>query len=107
MFDSKLQWRSQLNYICKKVSYYLYLLSSHRKSLTFDILKMLSESLVLSHFDYALPVWGPTLQMCQVSHLQQLQNRAVQVTKSLEKYDCVSSHRHNLSWLPVSHQIKL
>ena len=97
MFDSKLQWRSQLNYICKKVSYYLYLLSSHRKSLTFDILKMLSESLVLSHFDYALPVWGPPLQKRQVSRLQQLQNRAVRVTKSLGKYDRVSSHCHNLN----------
>ena len=107
VFDSKLQLRSQINYICKKVSYYLYLLSSHRKSLTFDILKMLSESLVLSHFDYALLVWGPPLQKCQVSRLQQLQNRAVRVTKSLRKYDRVSSHRHNLNWLPVSHQIKL
>ena len=68
---------------------------------------MLSESLVLSHFDYALPVWGPPLQKCQVSRLQQLQNRAVWVTKSLRKYDRVSSHCHNLNWLPVSHQIKL
>ena len=79
MFDSKLQWGSYINYICKKASYYLYLLSSHRKSLTFDILKMLAESLILSRFDYALPVWGPPLQQCQVSRLQHLQNRAVRV----------------------------
>ena len=35
------------------------MLSLHRKSLTFDVLKMLSESLILSGIDFALPVWGP------------------------------------------------
>ena len=65
------------------------------------------ESLILSRFDYALPVWGPPLQQCQVSCLQHLQNRAVRVTKSLRKYNHVSVHRNNLNWLPISHQIKL
>ena len=68
---------------------------------------MLLESLILSHFNYALLVWGPPLQQCQVSRLQRLQNRAVRVTKSLRKYDHISSHYHSLNWLPVSHQIKL
>ena len=107
LFDTKLQWRSHLNYICNKASYYLYLLSLHRKSLTFDILKMLVESLIFTRFDYAIPVWGPPLQQCQVSHLQHLQNRAVRVTKSLQKYDHISAHRNNLNWLPISHQIRL
>ena len=48
LFDSKLQWGSHLNFICKKASYYLYLLSLHRKYLIFDILKMLVESLILT-----------------------------------------------------------
>ena len=63
---------------------------------------MLTESLILSQFDYALSVWGPPLQRC----LQHLQNRAIRVTKSLRKYDHVSTHRNNLNWLPISHQIK-
>ena len=91
-FDSKLQWGPQVNCICKKASYYLYLLCSHRKSLTHDILKMLTEFLILSRFDYALPVWGPPLQKCQVTGLQHLQNRAIRVTKSLRKYD----HAHTV-----------
>ena len=95
-----------MNYICKKASYYLYLLCSHRKSLTHDILKMLTESLILSRFDYALPVWGPPLQKCQVTRLQRLHNRAIRVTKSLRKYDHISRHRNNLNWLPISYQIK-
>jgi len=60
-FDNKLQWRAQVNNVCKKISYYLYMLSSHQKSLTFDVLKMLNDSLILFRIDYALPVWGLSL----------------------------------------------
>ena len=93
--------------MCKKASHFLYLLSIHRRSLTYDILKMLVESLILSRFDYALPVWGPPLQVSQVSQLQNLQNRAIRVTRSLHKYDHISMHRNALKWLPISCQIKL
>ena len=56
IFDNKLQWGAQLNNVCGKISYYLYMLSLYRKLLMFDVLKMLSESLILSRIDYALPV---------------------------------------------------
>ena len=107
VFDNKLQWGPQVDYICKKASYFLYLLSIHHRSLTYDILKMLTESLILSRFDYALPVWGPPLQVSQVSRLQNIQNRAIRVTRSLRKYDHISTHRNALKWLPISYQIKL
>ena len=68
---------------------------------------MLIESLILTRFDYASPLWGPPLQQCQVFRLQRLQNRAVRVTKSLQKYDHISAHSNNLNWLPISHQIRL
>ena len=105
IFDNKLQWGAQLNNVCRKISYYLYMLSLHRKSLTFDVLKMLSESLILSRIDYALPIWGPPLNSSQVARLQRLQNRAIHVTKCLRKYDHVSLHRLQLNWLPISNQI--
>ena len=76
-------------------------------SLTFDILKMLTKSLVLSRIDYALPVWGPPLNKSQVAHLQRLQNRAICVTRCLRKYDHASSHRLQLNWLPIPDQTKL
>ena len=66
---------------------------------------MLSESLILSKIDYALPVWGPPLNKSQVACLQRLQNRAIRVTKCLRKYDHVSLHCLQLNWLPISHQI--
>jgi len=45
----------------------------------------------------------PSMKKSQVSHLQQ--TRAVQVAKSLQKYDHISTHHGNLNWLPISHQI--
>ena len=93
--------------MCKKASYFLYLLSIHHRSLTYDILKMLAESLILSRFDYALLVWGPPLQVSQVSRLKNLQNRAIRVTRSLCKHDHISMHHNVLKWLPISYQIKL
>ena len=68
---------------------------------------MLTESLILSRFDYALPVWGPPLQVSQVSRPQNIQNRAIWVTRSLRKYNHISMHRNALKWLPISYQIKL
>ena len=42
-------------------------------------------------------MWGPPLRKDQVARLQQLQNHAVHVTKSLHKFDHVSVHHRELS----------
>ena len=98
-FDSQLRWDIHVNHVCKRMSYYLYLISYHRRQLPSQILKMLMDTLVLSQF-YALPVWGPSLGTAAVSRLQRLCNQAVRVTCGLRKYDHVSAARHNLGWLP-------
>ena len=61
MFDSTLSWTQQVSEVCKKMSYYLYFINSHKHCLSTNLLKLLVESLVLSHLYYALPVWGPPL----------------------------------------------
>ena len=77
--DEHLKWNSHVSYLCKKMAYYLYLISRHHKVLPMFILKLLVESLVLSHLNYALPVWGPAFahillawwlnaQSCYTSH---------------------------------------
>jgi len=60
-FDSKLDWSAHISAICKKMSFYLFWINSHRKSLPTEVIKMLIDSLVLSRLMYALPVWGPLL----------------------------------------------
>ena len=67
---------------------------------------MLIDSLILSHINYALPVWGPMLVKSSLQRLQWLLNWGVCITAGLRKYDHISSHRVRLRWLPVESQIE-
>ena len=60
MFDSKLSWESQVSNVCKKMSYYTYLLTCQRHILNDELKRLLVDSLVSSHLTYALCVWGPS-----------------------------------------------
>ena len=99
IFDNHLEWSSHVAAVCKKASFYLFWIASHRKALPSEVLKMLIDSLVLSRFTYALPVWGPMLS--KLNRLQHLHNWGVRITASLRKYDHVSYHRHQLNWLSL------
>ena len=77
--------------------YYLY---QHKHVIKYDLIKTLSESLVLSHLTYFLPVWKPSLSNFSPKQRKYMQNWAVHLCKSLCKYDHISHHYHSLSWLP-------
>ena len=79
----------------------MFWIASHRKALPSEVIKMLIDSLVLSRFTYALPVWGPMLSKFQLNRLQHLHNWGVCITASLRKYDHVSYHRYQLNWLSL------
>jgi len=49
VFDSDLHWSSHVSALCRKIAYYLYLISYHQRNLPVAILKLL----VLSHLHYA------------------------------------------------------
>ena len=83
------------------MSYYLYLLGSHRHVIDYSLMKMLLESPVLSHLSYHVAVWGPSLGSTLLQRLQRMQNRAVRLCCNLRKYDHVSAFCHKLSWLPL------
>ena len=101
IFDECLAWSHHVSKVCKSMSYYLYLLLKHRHVIKEDLWKTLTESLVLSHSLYCLPVWGPSLShYYSLQRLQRMHNRAVRLCKSLHKYDHVSHHYQSLNWLP-------
>ena len=74
IFDKQLRWKSHVSEICKKTSYYLYWINAHYKHMPSAVLKLLVDSLVLSRFGYALPVWGPAISKTSVNRLQRQQN---------------------------------
>ena len=82
--DECLKWNTHVSYLCKRMAYYLYLISCHRKVLPTFILKLLVESLVLSHRNYALPVWGPALAHDLLARLVKMHNRAIRVIGGLK-----------------------
>ena len=61
VIDNDFRWSSHISALCKKMAYYLYLIGCHQRNLPVAVLKLLVESLVLSHLRYAVPVWGPSL----------------------------------------------
>ena len=106
IFDDQLQWLNHVSAICKKISFYLFWINSFRNNLPSSVIKMLIDSLVLSHINYALPAWGPMLVKGSLQWLQRLLNWGVRITAGLRKYDHISSHRSRLRWLPVESQIE-
>jgi len=70
------------------------------------VLKMLVQSLALSHLCYAVPVWGPSLSHDLQSRLEKMFNRAVRVVYGLRKFDHVSALRRKLEWLSVQSLIQ-
>ena len=93
--------------MCRKCSYYLYLIGCSHKHLPVSLLKLLMESLISSHIMYALPVWGPPLLNHQVGCLQLIQNRAVRVVFSLKKFDHVSVPCEQLGWPNILEEIEI
>ena len=60
----------------------------------------------MSHMQYALSVWGPSLSQNQLLRLQQLQNRAVRLVFSLIRNDHISDYYQELHWLKVTQLIQ-
>ena len=57
IFDSTMSWIHHIANVCCKMSYYLRLLRSHQHVIDNSLMKMLLESLVLSHLSYCVIVW--------------------------------------------------
>ena len=93
ILDNYLSWSHHVSYICKKMSYYLYVVGS-------TLMKLLIDSLVFSHVNYSLPVWGPSLHQNHLQRLKRMQNRAVRLCRNLKKFDHITDR--TLSCSPVA-----
>ena len=71
-----------------------------------DVMKLLIESLVLSHLTCAMSVWGSSLKQHLIKRLERLQNRAVHLLFHLHKFDHVTEYYCRVGWLPFSELIK-
>ena len=60
----------------------------------------------MSHMQYALSVWGPSLTQSQLLRLQRFHNRAVRLVFSLNKSNHTSEYYQELRWIRVSQLIQ-
>ena len=88
------------------VTYYLYVINKHRHVLSSDLTKLLIDSLVFSHLNYSLPVWGPSLHQNHLQRLKRMQNRGVRLCRNLKKFDHITEHYRALQWLPLEYLIQ-
>ena len=86
IFDSTMTWSQ----VWCKMSYYLCLLRFHHHFIDYSLIKMLLESLVLSHLSYYVAVWDPSLASSLLQRLQRMQNCTMRLCCGLQKYDHVS-----------------
>ena len=84
-FDQNLSWDHHVSLLCKRMSYYLYVIHCHRNALGFKLLKLLIESLVLAHLNYCLLIRGVLLHTQSLQKLKRMQNKAVPLYRN-----CVS-----------------
>ena len=89
-----------------KMSFYLFWINSHKKSLPSTVSKMLIDSLVLSWLMYALPAWGPMMTKSQTNRLQHLHNWGTRITANLRRSNHVTHHQKKLNWLSISSFVK-
>ena len=86
IFDCSLSWAHHVANMCSKMSYYLYLLGSHRHVIDYSLMKILLESLMLSHPSYCVAVWVPPLEvLCYRLQRTHTQNHAVRLCCNLQK----------------------
>ena len=95
-FDNKLDWSTHVAAICKTMSFFLFWINSHRKTLPTEVIKMLVDAISP---DLCFTSLGSFVVSVNTQGLQRLHNWGVSITASLHKFDHVSEHRANFNWL--------
>ena len=91
IIDEKMSWGSQVEYICKRVSQNIFLLSKLRCYVDTDALKLFFFAHCLSHINYASTVWYNAVDT-YIKRLNSLHKRAIKIIRctpnesTLEKY---------------------
>lgn len=107
LIDSKLKFSDQVNKQIQKAFINLRLMYANRAILNKKLKIMLSESLVLSHFNYCNFVYGPFLDIKDKSRIQKMQNSCCRFIFGLRKYDHISAKIRELNWLNMPNRQKL
>ena len=79
MLDKKLNWKTHLNELAKKLSRSIGLIAKMKPYCSKSVLRSLYFSLFQSHLSYGIAVWGGNITDNQLSRLDVLQNRILKL----------------------------
>ena len=103
-FDSKLNFRTHVNNICKGCYFHIRALRHIQSSLPPDLLKTVACSVVCARLDYCNSLLYGTSKE-NIRKLQYVQNSLARLVSGTRKFDHISPVLASLHWLPVSHRI--
>ena len=94
--DPKLTWKNHITHIRSKIGQALSLIIRSKNYLPKEIKTVLFKSLIQSHIEYCLPIWGNALQI-HMKPLEILQRKAIRV---------VTNSKYNSHTQPLFHKVK-
>ena len=105
IIDNKLNFKSHLDYICKKIAKKLYFFRSIRNKLSVYTSIKIFNSIIKPHFEFCSTIML-MFNNEMVKRLQVLQNRGMRIILKKNKFVSKSSLFNSLNWLNVNQKIK-
>lgn len=97
--DTDLRFKEHVNKCIQKAYLNLKLLFPHRHILTQKLKIQLTDSLVLSHFNYCDTVYGPCLDNIDINRIEKVQKSCLRFAFGIRKYCRISYKLKAAKWL--------
>ena len=107
VLDNSFRYTDQVTRYIKNAYAALRLLYPHRSYLTYETKRILCEALVLSQFNYMLPLYHPALSAYDSNRIQKVQNCCLRYIYGLRKYDHISHKLQSAGWLSMKNRAQL
>jgi hypothetical protein len=104
-FDRTMSWSSHIDYLANNISKRIGIIRRVKHFLPHNTLVMLSNALVIPHFDYASPVWSNCSNAYQTK-LQTLHNRLARTILSADIRTPVNLMMSSLQWIKLNERWK-
>lgn len=107
ILDYKLRFKEHITQLLKKCYTSLKIIYSLRSYLTYDIKKMLCDSLILSQFNYCDSVYGPCLDSVDIRRIQKVQNSCLRLIFGIKRGKRITHKLKDIGWLNMYDRRKL
>lgn len=105
--DTDLRFKQQIGYCLQKAYLSLKMLYPHRHLLSETLKIKLTDSLVLSHFNYCDVLYGPCLDKVDINRIDKVQKNCLRFIYGIRKFDPVSHKLKDARWLSMRDRRKI